>query len=99
VLPLCYPQKKPTFVSRLIPLCRREDLNLRTLLHRILVCSLGIFSLSHLGDFGYYVHARQNEKFELYQTLMETNQEKYQEYIFKNPNVEDDFKQWLEEKK
>tara|TARA_R100000935_G_scaffold49256_2_gene74466 strand:+ start:433 stop:570 length:138 start_codon:yes stop_codon:yes gene_type:complete len=45
------------------------------------------------------VHARQNEKFELYQTLMETNQEKYQEYIFKNPNVEDDFKQWLEEKK
>ncbi len=65
----------------------------------ILVCSLGIISLSLLGYFGYSVHARQNEKFELYQILMETNNERYQEYILKNPEVEDDFKQWLEEKK
>ncbi len=65
----------------------------------ILVCSLGIISLSLLGYFGYTVQETEKEKFELYQILMETNQEKYQEYIFKNPNVEDDFKQWLEEKK
>ena len=65
----------------------------------ILVCSLGIMSLSLLGYFGYSLHARQNEKFELYQILMETSNEKYREYFSKNPEVEDDFKQWLEEKK
>ena len=40
----------------------------------ILVCSLGIISLSLLGYFGYSLHARQNEKFELYQILMESRQ-------------------------
>jgi hypothetical protein len=65
----------------------------------ILICSLGIISLSLLGYFGYFLHERQNEKFELYQILMETSNEKYQQYLLKNPEVEDDFKQWLEEKK
>jgi hypothetical protein len=65
----------------------------------ILVCSLGIILLSLLGYFGYSLHTLQNEKFELYQILMETNKEKYQEYFSKNPKVQDDFKQWLEEKK
>lgn len=58
----------------------------------ILVCSLGIISLSLLGYFGYSLHARQNEKFELYQILMETSNEKYQEYFSKNPKIQDDFK-------
>ncbi|RKS55703.1 hypothetical protein BC962_0672 [Gillisia mitskevichiae] len=65
----------------------------------ILVCSLGILSLSLLGYFGYSLRETQNEKFELYQILMETSNEKYQEYFSKNPEVEDNFKQWLEEKK
>tara|TARA_R100001369_G_scaffold28219_3_gene50721 strand:- start:49608 stop:50054 length:447 start_codon:yes stop_codon:yes gene_type:complete len=64
----------------------------------ILICSLGIISLSLLGYFGYSLHERQNEKFELYQILMETSNEKYQEYFSKNPEVEGDFKLWLEEK-
>jgi len=65
----------------------------------ILVCSLGIISLSLLGYFGYSLQERQIEKFELYQILMETNNERYQEYLLKNPEIQDDFKQWLEEKK
>ncbi|WP_034919125.1 DUF6730 family protein [Gillisia sp. CAL575] len=64
----------------------------------ILVCSLGIISLSLLGYFGYSLIARQNDKFELYQIFTETNNEKYQEYLLKNPEIEDDFIQWLEEK-
>jgi len=65
----------------------------------ILVCLLGVILLSLLGYFGYSLKERQNEKFELYQILMETNKERYQEYFSKNPKVQDDFKQWLEEKK
>tara|TARA_R100001369_G_scaffold48565_1_gene75158 strand:- start:127665 stop:128114 length:450 start_codon:yes stop_codon:yes gene_type:complete len=65
----------------------------------ILVCSLGILSLSLLGYFGWSSQERQNEKFELYQIFTETNNEKYQEYLLKNPEIQDDFKQWLEEKK
>ncbi len=65
----------------------------------ILVCLLGIISLSLLGYFGYSLHERQNEKFELYQILMETNNERYQKYCSKNPEVQNDFMQWLEEKK
>ena len=65
----------------------------------ILVCSLGIISLSLLGYFGYSLHERQNEKFELYQILIETSNEKYQKYFSKNPEVQDDFIQWLEGKK
>ncbi len=57
----------------------------------ILVCSLGIISLSLLGYFGYSLHARQNEKFELYQILMETNNDRYQEYLSKNPEIKDDY--------
>ncbi len=65
----------------------------------ILVCSLGILSLSLLGYFGYFLQERQNEKFELYQILMETNNDSYQEYFSKNLEVQDDFMQWLEGKK
>jgi len=65
----------------------------------ILVCSLGIISLSLLGYFEYSLHVRQNEKFELYQILLETNNERYQEYFLNNPEVLDDFKQWLKAKK
>ncbi len=65
----------------------------------ILVCSLGIILLSLLGYFGYSLKERQNEKFELYQILMESNNDRYQEYFSKNPKIQDDFKQWLEEKK
>ncbi|TVZ26055.1 hypothetical protein JM83_1568 [Gillisia sp. Hel_I_86] len=65
----------------------------------ILFCSLGLILLSLLGYFGYSLKERQNENFELYQILMETNNEKYQEYFSKKPEVQDDFKQWLKEKK
>ncbi len=65
----------------------------------ILVCSLGIISLSLLGYFGYTVQETEKEKFELYQILMESGNNEYQEYFSKNPEVQDDFKQWLEEKK
>jgi len=65
----------------------------------ILFCSLGIILLSLLAYFGYSLKERQNEKFELYQILMETNNEKYREYFSKKPEVQDDFKQWLEGKK
>ena len=65
----------------------------------ILVCSVGIISLSLLGYFGYSLHARQIEKFELYQILTETKNDRYQEYLLKNPEIQVDFKRWLEEKK
>ena len=65
----------------------------------ILVCSLGILSLSLLGYFGYSLHARSNEKFELYQILTETKNDRYQEYLLKNPEIQVDFKRWMEEKK
>jgi len=65
----------------------------------ILVCSLGIISLSLLGYFGYSLHARSNEKFELYQILTETKNDRYQEYLLKNPEIQVDFKRWMEEKK
>jgi len=65
----------------------------------ILLGALGMLSLSLLGYFGYSVHSRQNEKFELYQILMETNNDKYQEYFSKNPKIQEDFKKWLEGKK
>ncbi len=65
----------------------------------ILVCSLGIVLLSLLGYFGYSLQERQNEKFELYKILMENNKERYQEYFSEKTEVQDDFKQWLEEKK
>ena len=65
----------------------------------ILVSSLGIISLSLLGYFGYTVQETENEKFELYQILTETKNENYQEYLLKNSEIEDDFRQWLEGKK
>jgi len=51
----------------------------------ILFCSLGIISLSLLGYFGYSLHARQNEKFEIYRMVMESDNESHQRYFSKNP--------------
>ena len=65
----------------------------------ILVYSLGILSLSLLGYFGYSLHARQNEKFEIYRMVMESDNESHQRYFSKNPDIKDDYCQWLKEKK
>ena len=65
----------------------------------ILFGTLGIFSLSLLGYFGYTAHSRKDEKFEIYRMVMESDNESYQKYFSKNPEFKDDYCQWLEDEK
>jgi hypothetical protein len=65
----------------------------------ILVCSLGIISLSLLGYFGYAAKAVEKEKFDIYRIIMESDNEGYQKYFSKNPDIKDNYCQWLEGKK
>ena len=65
----------------------------------ILVCSLGIISLSLLGYFGYTLQEAEKEKLEIYRIIMESENDSYQQYLSANPEIKDDYCQWLEEKK
>jgi hypothetical protein len=65
----------------------------------ILFGTLGIFSLGLLGYFGYTVKAAEKEKFEIYRMVMESENDDYQEYFSKNPEIKDVYCQWLEGKK
>jgi hypothetical protein len=65
----------------------------------ILFGALGITALSILGYFGYTAKAAEKEKFEIYRMVMESENDLYQEYLSKNPEIKEDYCQWLEAKK
>ncbi len=65
----------------------------------ILFGALGIMALSLLGYFGYAAKALEKEKFDIYRIIMESDNERYQKYFSKNPDIKDDYCQWLEGKK
>lgn len=65
----------------------------------ILFGALGIISLSLLGYFGYTAKAEEKEKFEMYRIIMESENDNYLQYLSTNPEIKEDYTQWLEEKK
>ncbi|MGA8854399.1 MAG: DUF6730 family protein [Christiangramia sp.] len=58
---------------------------------------LGILMLGLLGYFGYSVKAAGKEKFELIQ-MMRNSGNRYLEYFLENPELKEDYIQWLEAK-
>jgi hypothetical protein len=65
----------------------------------ILLGTLGIMALGLLGYFGYIAKAAEKEKFEIYRMIMEADNGDYQDYFSENPEIKDDYCQWLEGKK
>ena len=60
---------------------------------------LGILLLGLLGYFGYTTKAAKEEKFEVYQRMMNSENDHYKNYFSENPQIKDDYCQWLEGKK
>jgi hypothetical protein len=65
----------------------------------ILFGTLGIIALSLLGYFGYTARALEKEKFEIYRIILESENDSYQQYLSINPEIKDDYCEWLEGKK
>jgi len=65
----------------------------------ILFGTLGIISLGLLGYFWYTVQKIEDEKFEIYRMVMESESANYKEYFSKNPEIKADYCQWLEGEK
>ncbi|CAM4082438.1 DUF6730 family protein [Gillisia hiemivivida] len=65
----------------------------------ILFGALGIIALSLLGYFGYTARALEKEKFEIYRIILESENDSYQQYLSINPEIKDDYCEWLEGKK
>ncbi|WP_034920909.1 DUF6730 family protein [Gillisia sp. CAL575] len=65
----------------------------------ILFGTLGIITLGLLGYFGYTVKVLEKEKFEIYRIIMESENDLYQQYLSINPEIKEDYSQWLEGKK
>ncbi|CAM4056925.1 DUF6730 family protein [Gillisia hiemivivida] len=65
----------------------------------ILFGTLGIIALSLLGYFGYTAKAAEKEKFEIYRIILESENDSYQQYLSINPEIKDDYCEWLEGKK
>ena len=59
---------------------------------------LGILSLGLLGYFGYTAKSAKEEKFEFFQ-IMINSENRYQEYFSENPEIKENYLQWLEAKK
>lgn len=60
---------------------------------------LGILMLGLLGYFGFTAKATKEEKFEMYWMMIKSENEQYEEYFLENPELEDDYCEWLEGKK
>ena len=58
---------------------------------------LGILSLGLVGYFGYTIEIAKEEKFEFYQ-MMKNSENRYQEYFSENPELKENYLQWLEKK-
>jgi hypothetical protein len=65
----------------------------------ILFGMLGIMALGLLGYFGYTAKTAEEEKLEIYQMIIESENNRYQQYLSINPEIKDDYCQWLEGKK
>ena len=65
----------------------------------ILFGTLGIMVLGLLGYLGYTAKAAEKEKFEIYQLIMESENDRYQDYFSDNPEIKDNYCQWLEGEK
>ena len=65
----------------------------------ILFGALGIMALSLLVYFGYRAKALEKEKFEIYRIIMESENDRHQQYLSINPEIKDDYCQWVEGKK
>ncbi len=63
----------------------------------ILFGILGILSLGLVGYFGYTIEIAKEEKFEFYQ-MMINSENRYQEYFSENPELKENYLQWLEKK-
>jgi len=64
----------------------------------ILFGILGILSLSLLGYFGYTAKTADEEKLEMYQMILESDNNTYQLYFSENPEIKEDYSKWLEGK-
>jgi len=60
---------------------------------------LGILMLGLLGYFGFTAKAAKEEKFEMYWMMIKLENDQYEEYFLKKPELEDDYCEWLEGKK
>jgi len=65
----------------------------------ILFGILGIMALGLLGYFGYTVKTAEEEKLEMYQMIIESENNRYQQYLSINPEIKDDYCNWLEGEK
>jgi len=65
----------------------------------ILFGTLGIISLGLLGYFWYTVQKTEEEKFEIYRMVMESESDNYREYFSENPEIKADYCKWLEGEK
>ncbi|CAM4093010.1 DUF6730 family protein [Gillisia hiemivivida] len=61
----------------------------------ILFATLGIIVLVLLGYFGYTTKTAEKEKFEMYRIILESENDGYQQYFSENPEVKDDYNQWM----
>ncbi len=59
---------------------------------------LGILMLGLLSYFGFTAKAAKEEKFEFLQVMI-NSENRYQEYFLENPELKDDYCEWLEGKK
>ncbi len=65
----------------------------------ILFGTLGIILLGLLGYFWYNVQKTEEEKFEIYRMVMESESDNHREYFSENPEIKADYCQWLEGEK
>jgi hypothetical protein len=65
----------------------------------ILLGTLGIMALGLLGYFGYTAKETEKEKFEIHRMIMESENDRYQEYFSENLKIKDDYYQWLDGEK
>ncbi|MDT0642746.1 DUF6730 family protein [Zunongwangia sp. F363] len=65
----------------------------------ILFGVFGILSLGLIGYFSYSAKAKQEENFEVYRIVMETEHQLHQYYFAAYPEIKENYCQWLEDKK
>ncbi|MDT0642272.1 DUF6730 family protein [Zunongwangia sp. F363] len=63
----------------------------------ILLGVLGILSLGLIGYFSYSANAQQEENFEVYRTVMESQNRSYQDYFVAYPEIQEAYCEWLQD--
>ncbi|MBZ9630973.1 hypothetical protein LB465_09290 [Salegentibacter sp. LM13S] len=62
----------------------------------ILFGILGILALGLVGYFGYSNNNKQQENFEVYRTIMESQNKSYEDYFAANPEIHQAYCEWIE---